>query len=150
MKSWLKGQKATKYQSQSGNLTGSPYSHCELVINELGEQRYDCISSSHRDGRLRRKTIYMEPSHWVLIPVMCDIDYAIRWFNKRKSLKYDYLALIRTIIPGFYNPEYRLFYSEACADMLELVDPASYGLKKLYRWAVDNQPLRSKPIKIVS
>ncbi|WP_350656509.1 hypothetical protein [Psychrobacter sp. S1-30-MNA-CIBAN-0213] len=116
----------------------SPYSHCELVIKNLGEQRYDCISSSHRDGGLRRKTIHMEPSHWVLIPVMCDIDYALRWFNRRQNFKYDYLALIRTVIPGFYNPERRLFCSEACADMLELVDPASYGLRKLYKWALDN------------
>lgn len=116
-------------------VDGSPYSHCELVIKDLGNQHYDCISSSHRDRGLRRKTIDMSGTHWVLIPVMCDIDYALRWFNKRQNFKYDYLALIRTIIPGFYNPERRLFCSEACADMLELVDPGSYGLRKLYWWA---------------
>ncbi|CAM4100693.1 hypothetical protein PSAR109036_09050 [Psychrobacter arenosus] len=117
-------------------VDGSRFSHCELVIEELDDGRFDCISSSHRDGGIRRKNIEMNPNHWELVPVMCDIDYALRWYNRRKSFKYDYLALIRTVIPGFYNPEYRVFCSEACADMLELVDPGSYGLRKLHHWAI--------------
>lgn len=127
-------------------VDGSPYSHCELIIKELGNNHYDCISSSHRDGGLRRKVIDMTAPHWVLIPVMCDLDYAVRWYEKRINFKYDYLALIRTIIPIVYNPERRLFCSEACADMLELVDPGSYGLKKLYRWAVDS-PVNKSAVK---
>ncbi|MGP4712923.1 MULTISPECIES: hypothetical protein [unclassified Psychrobacter] len=122
----------------------SPYSHCELIINELGNQHYDCISSSHRDGGLRRKVIDMTSGHWELVSVPCDIDYAVRWFNKRQRFKYDYLALIRTVVPGFYNPEHRVFCSEACADMLELVDPASYGLRKLYRWAKNTAALENE------
>ena len=119
-------------------IDGSPYSHCELIISDHGNKCYDCISSSYRDGGLRRKNIDMSGSHWVLIPVMCDMGYVLRWFNKRRNFKYDYLALFRPEIPGFYNPVYRLFCSEACADMLEPVDPGSYGLKKLYRWAILN------------
>ena len=119
-------------------IDGSPFSHCELVINDLGNRCYDCISSSHRDGGLRRKNIDMSGSYWILIPVMCDMGYVLRWFNKRQHFKYDYLALFRPKTPGFYNPVYRVFCSEACADMLELVDPGSYGLKKLYEWALNN------------
>lgn len=121
-------------------LDGSPFSHCELVINDLGNQCYDCISSSYRDGGIRRKNINLSESHWVLIPVMFDIGYVLRWFDKRQHFKYDYLALLRPQTPGFYNPVYRLTSSEACADMLELVDPGSYGIKKLHQWAVDNAP----------
>lgn len=116
-------------------IDSSPYSHCELIIEDLGNKHYDCISSSHRDGGLRRKVIDMTTDHWELVPVQCDLDYAVRWFNKRQGFGYDYLALIRTIVPGFYNPERLVFCSEACADMLELIDPGSYGLEKLYRWA---------------
>ncbi len=123
-------------------IDGSPYSHCELIIEDLGNKHYDCISSSHRDGGLRRKVIDMNPNHWQLVPVQCDLDYAVRWFNKRQGFGYDYLALIRTIVPGFYNPERLVFCSEACADMLELIDPGSYGLEKLYRWST--QPKRSE------
>ncbi|MGM8897557.1 MULTISPECIES: hypothetical protein [unclassified Psychrobacter] len=119
-------------------IDGSPFSHCELVINDLGNQCYDCITSSHRDGGLRRKNIDMSGSHWVLIPVMCDMGYVLRWFNKRQHFKYDYLALFRPKTPGFYNPVYRVSCAEACADMLELVDPGSYGIKKLYKWALNN------------
>ena len=116
-------------------VDGSPYSHCELVINELGNQCYDCISSSHRDGGLRRKNIDMSGSHWILVAVECDMCHVLRWFDKRQTFKYNYPGLIRTVIPGFYDPAHWLFCSEACAGMLELVDPGSYGLKKLYRWA---------------
>ena len=129
-------------------IDGSPFSHCELVINDLGNQCYDCISSSHRDGGLRRKNIDMSGrsgSHWVLIPVMCDMGHVLRWFNKRRNFKYNYLGVIRTVIPGFYEPAHFQFCSEACADMLELVDPGSYGLKKLYEWAT--QENISKDIK---
>ena len=119
-------------------IDGSPYSHCELVIEDLGNRCYDCIGSSHRDGGLRRKSIDMSRSHWVLIPVMCDMGYALRWFQKRQHFKYDYLALFRPKTPGFYNPVYRVSCAEACADMLELVDPGSYGLKKLYEWALNH------------
>lgn len=119
-------------------LDGSPYSHCELVINDLGNQCYDCISSSHRDGGIRRKNINLSGSHWVLVPVMFDRGYLERWFDKRQYFKYDYLALLRPKTPVFYNPVYRLISSEACADMLELVDSGNYGIKKLYQWAVDN------------
>ncbi|MGM8897556.1 MULTISPECIES: hypothetical protein [unclassified Psychrobacter] len=116
-------------------IDGSPFSHCELVINDLGNQCYDCISSSHRDGGLRRKNIDMSGSHWVLIPVKCDMGHVLRWFDKRQNFKYNYFGIIRTVIPNFYEPAHSLFCSEACADMLELVDPGSYGLKKLYEWA---------------
>lgn len=116
-------------------IDGSPFSHCELVINDLGDQCYDCISSSHRDGGLRRKNIDMSGSHWVLIPVMCDMGHVLRWYNKRRKFKYNYFGIIRTVIPNSYEPAHSLFCSEACADMLELVDPGSYGLKKLYEWA---------------
>ena len=119
-------------------IDGSPYSHCELVVEDLGNRCYDCIGSSHRDGGLRRKSIDMSRSHWVLIPVMCDMGYALRWFQKRQHFKYDYLALFRPKTPGFYNPVYRVSCAEACADMLELVDPGSYGLKKLYEWALNH------------
>ncbi len=119
-------------------IDGSAFSHCELVINDLGNQCYDCITSSHRDGGLRRKNIDMSGSHWVLIPVMGDMGYVLRWFNKRQHFKYDYLALFRPKTPGFYNPVYRVSCAEACADMLELVDPGSYGIKKLYEWALNN------------
>ena len=116
-------------------IDGSPFSHCELVIKDLGNQCYDCISSSYHDGGLRRKKIDMSDNHWVLIPVMCDMAHVLRWFNKRQHFKYNYLGIIRTVIPNFYEPAHFQFCSEACADMLELVDPGSYGIKKLYEWA---------------
>lgn len=134
------------YRASHGNLLdkaislidGSPFSHCELVVENLGNQCYDCIGSSHRDGGIRRKHLDMSGNHWVLIPVECDLGYALRWFNKRQHFKYDYLALFRPKTPGFYNPVYRLSCAEACADMLELVDPGSYGIKKLYEWALSH------------
>ena len=128
-------------------IDGSPFSHCELVVNELDNQCYDCISSSYHDGGLRRKTIDMSGGNWVLIPVKCDMGHVLRWFNKRQNFKYNYLGIIRTVIPGFYEPAHFQFCSEACAEMLELVDPGSYGIKKLYDWANKMNVSKKQSIK---
>jgi len=42
--------------------TGSPYSHCELVINGT------CYSSSIRDGGVRGKTMALPSDKWDAVP----------------------------------------------------------------------------------
>lgn len=116
---------------------GSKYSHAELVLKEFEDGTCLCASSSVRDGGIRYKRMALTPKHWDIVPIYGDRSCAMRWMNARKGRKYDWLGLIRTYFGWAPENQKRYFCSESVAAMLLLEDPASYGLKKLHRVALE-------------
>lgn len=114
---------------------GSKFSHAELVLMNYADGTSLCASSSVRDGGIRFKRMKLTHEHWEIIPIYGDRGYATRWMTRREGKKYDFLGLIRTYFNWAPDNQKRYFCSEAVAGMLGLEDPASYGLRKLFKTA---------------
>ena len=70
-------------------LTGSPYSHCELVLPH-GDGQYDCCSSSIRDGGVRVKGMPLPSEKWDLIPVDVSPEQVYAALVATIGAKYDW------------------------------------------------------------
>lgn len=92
--------------------TRSEYSHCEIEVNGL------CFSSSPRDGGVRGKRINLESGHWDVIDIMGDEFTALAWFHEHDGAGYDWVGLVRAVIPFFPHSSTRWFCSEACGAAL--------------------------------
>lgn len=102
--------------------TGSPYSHCELVINGT------CYSSSIRDGGVRGKCMALPAGSWDVIPIpWADADSVTQWFADHDRDRYGWLDLILCQILGMRRDGRGAFCSEACAAALALPDPTRFS-----------------------
>ena len=101
--------------------TGSPYSHCELVINGL------CHSSSARDGGVRAKRIDLTSGRWdvVNLPNFTPLQesLAFLWFDAHLGDGYDWVGLFGVALPWRNEDPSRWFCSEAVASALGLHTP---------------------------
>lgn len=95
-------------------FTGSPYSHCELVIGGV------CWSASARDGGVRGKVIDLASGHWDLFEIHGDEDLALEWFLAHDGARYDWAGVFRFALPFLPASRSRWFCSEACAAALLL------------------------------
>jgi hypothetical protein len=95
-------------------VTRSEYSHCEIVIDGV------CWSASPRDGGIRRTSINLQTGHWDVIDIQGDESATEFWFLCREGAGYDWIGLIRTVIPFFPHSESKWFCSEACGAALGL------------------------------
>lgn len=92
-------------------FTGSPYSHCELVINGV------CWSASARDGGVRGKVIDLHSGKWDVV----ELDEAFRasdaiaWFQSHAGEAYDWAGVMRFALPFLPQRSKQWFCSEACA-----------------------------------
>lgn len=88
-------------------------SHCEIAIH-VGGDKYDCYSSSYRDGGVRVKTMELDPQKWDLIPLN-GLSYGdVRWyFHQTQGADYDLLGALGCVI-GLRQHEDRYFCSEWC------------------------------------
>jgi hypothetical protein len=102
-------------------VTRSPYSHCEIVIDGV------CWSSSIRDGGVRAKRIDLDSGHWHVIPLHTDPARALAWFKSHMGQGYDWLGVLRFIVPFIPQRAGRWFCSEACAAALGLPCPSHYS-----------------------
>lgn len=93
-------------------VTRSEYSHCEIVIDGV------CWSSSPRDGGVRRTQINLQSGHWDVIDIQGNEASAELWFKSREGAGYDWIGLIRTVIPYFPHSKTKWFCSEACGAAL--------------------------------
>jgi hypothetical protein len=103
-------------------VTRSPYSHVEVAITPLPNGRWLCGSSSVRDGGVRLKAITLSQDNWDLCFVGGDA-YAVRaWFEARAGERYDWLGVLRFVLPFVGQSSRRWFCSEACLAALGLVE----------------------------
>lgn len=95
--------------------TGSPYSHCELVINGT------CYSSTIRDGGVRGKVMALPADRWDLVDLpWADADAVLDWFARHENDKYGFTDLLTSQLLGMQRDGRGVFCSEACAKALGL------------------------------
>jgi hypothetical protein len=110
--------------------TLSNYSHAELVIDGV------CWSSSARDKGVRDTRINLNSGHWDVFDVVlgCDEAQALKWFQEHKGLKYDWLGIIRFVLPFVKQKDNQWFCSEAVAAALGEANPYKLSPKKLLKF----------------
>lgn len=108
--------------------TKSPYSHCEVILEEhpvqLGSTSpVRCASSSWPDGGIRIKLIHLKPEHWDIVSVPnSDVTLASQWFYQRRGDKYDPLSLLGLVVRPVGHDTKRWNCVEACASSLGFFD----------------------------
>lgn len=123
-------------------VTGSIYSHCELVFGDpLPSGRSLCASSSPRDGGVRFNHINLASGRWDVFPLTrfdrnAEI-HAYNWFIQHQGEPYDHLGLGYFILPiRALNRPGRHFCSEAGAAALRLHKPYKFSPQRLLDVAV--------------
>ena len=99
-----------------------PYSHCEILIENVHDDVYKCYSSSAMDGGVREKIMPIRTDSWDIFEYDSDPSIAIQWFAHNKGKKYDYLGLLGFLIRPIPGDKSRLFCSAACAAMIGIKD----------------------------
>ena len=119
--------------------TRSPYSHCELVIDDGDELLW--ISSSPRDGKVRiLQNPSMNPNNWdyITIPntVFADNQLIVKLVSPQLGKKYDWLGIFFTqFLPLNIQDPNKWFCSEI----------VTYLLKKSILSTIKNKPAWYNP-----
>lgn len=106
--------------------TNSPYSHCELLFPDG-----IMFSSDAWSGGVRWNTNY-DLSNWDIVRVdltKAEIDVLIRWCKTKETSDYDWLGVIRFVIPFTNQDPDKWFCSELCAAGLKAVAKLPSKLK---------------------
>ena len=110
--------------------TGSPYSHCELVVDGW------CYSSSVMDQGVRRKKvgagadeISLDPDKWDLVPLpWVRAEDVLEYFRTTDHHRYGWPSLIASqVFNRGVSVDGVQFCSEWCAAAMGLPAPASFG-----------------------
>ena len=106
--------------------TGSPYSHCELVLNGT------CYSSSIRDGGVRGNTMALPAHSWDIIDLpWADPQMVQGWFDRHAADRYGWIDLVLCQLLGMRRDGRGVFCSEACAAALNLPNPTRFSPQTL-------------------
>lgn len=101
-------------------VTGSEYSHCEIIINGTA------MSASARDGGVRFKEIAVTHEKWDIAPLLCDEQAVWGWFAAHSGCGYDWAGVLRFVLPFLPQRANQYFCSEACAAALGLPRPSDW------------------------
>lgn len=93
-------------------FTRGKFSHCEIAIHLHGD-KYQCYSSSYRDGGVRTKTMQLDPTKWQLIPIHVSDTQIKRYFGATRGSGYDLLGALG-VVAGFREHKSKYFCSEWC------------------------------------
>ena len=127
--------RSTPYDKLVQWWTKSPYSHAELILEDLGGGFYLSGSASFRDSGVREKVIYFRPDRWDILEIeVKDEAFSKAWFRTNYGAKYDLWGQLGVIGPVKDNPK-KYWCSEAIAAALQLVDPNKYAPSHLYSYA---------------
>ena len=116
--------------------TWSKYSHAELVIDGI------CYSSSVRDGGVRKKAINLDSGHWDVVeidPNRVNMQYAMQFFNQHEGAEYDWMNIVRFIIPFVKQEENKFVCFEFVSRMLNHSGSYRIDADDLYDWALWNR-----------
>jgi len=100
-----------------------PYSHCELLLESMGNGRYLCASSSFMDGGVRLKVIELHPDRWDIVTISAAAQSAREWFYAHQGEGYDVLGLLGFVWRRTADDRGRWFCSEALAASMGYADP---------------------------
>jgi hypothetical protein len=101
-------------------VTGSIYSHCEILFSD-GES----ASSSFSDKGVRFKKIEYDPKNWDYIELPAELfeEKARKWFEEHKGDKYDLLGNVQFLFSVIPEDKKKWFCSEAVGKALGLPSP---------------------------
>ena len=110
--------------------TGSPYSHCELVVYGL------CYSSSAMDGGVRCKQIDLDPDKWDIIDLpWADGAQIVECFRDTDHHRYGWLGLVTSQLLNLNRATSGAqFCSQWCGAALGLPAPSSLNPHTLGEW----------------
>lgn len=115
--------------------TWSKYSHAEIVIDGV------CYSSSSRDGGIRKKEIDLYSGRWDIVYLNIPKQKArqvLEWFNQHDGDKYDYLGIVRFVLPFIPHSKNKRFCFEAIGESLGFAGSHKLTANDLYEWALKN------------
>lgn len=134
---FFKAEMGTWADKLISRVDGCQYSHVELVVKRQDGDRmyYRCYSSHMADGGVRVKNLNLTEERWDLIPVpeKFDLAYALEFFQHNAQGKYDWMGLFSTILNWWPHGKKRWFCSELVSAMMQLPNPQTMGIKKLYQ-----------------
>lgn len=94
-------------------FTRGKYSHCEIAI-ALPNGRFECYSSSYRDGGVRVKTMELPTQKWELLLLDGLSESEVwRYFKVTKGKHYDLFGALGCVIGIRHHPN-KFFCSEWC------------------------------------
>lgn len=113
--------------------TRGEYSHCEIAVR-LPDGKFDCYTSSHRDGGVRCKRMELPSDKWDLIELpKPNLTYGrvMKLWRETKGKKYD-LSGVLAVKSVFRRLKIRQspnkwFCSEWCADVIGFGEPSKYS-----------------------
>lgn len=105
-------------------------SHCEVAADWAGLQ-HECWSASFLDKGVRHKSLRLDPAKWRVYEVPHDPDQARVWFAAYEGCWYDVLGLLGFVIRPIKGWLRAFFCSEACAEMLGLIEAWRYTPRTL-------------------
>ncbi|WP_244322649.1 MULTISPECIES: hypothetical protein [Pseudomonas] len=116
--------------------TRSPYSHCELILED---GRF--ASSSPRDGGVRAKLIEPDPAVWDFLPLPWVREEMVEeLLQAEHGSGYDWIGILGSqILPVGIQSQSRWFCSEFCAQAIGLEQPQRYSPGSLFEtmsWAL--------------
>jgi hypothetical protein len=100
-----------------------------------------CYSSSFRDGGVRSKYIDLASGRWDVLPVKGGVVNALWWYEQHKGQGYDWLNILRFILPFIPQRKTKWVCFEAIGSMLGLAGCHKLTANDLYAWALDNPPI---------
>ncbi|WP_432481705.1 enoyl-CoA hydratase [Moraxella sp. ZY200743] len=93
-------------------FTKGRYSHCEIAI-ALPNGRYECYTSSYRDGGVRCKEMVLPIDKWDLIPLSITHERVKDYFKHTQGAGYDLWGALG-VVALFSQSKERYFCSEWC------------------------------------
>ena len=113
-------------------VTNSQFSHVEIALGET-TSHYNTWSSSNREIGVRETWIFKNRTIWTEVDIDEDPAPVLRWFEKHKGEKYDWIGLIGTRIHlKYFRSNNKWFCSEAIADALDIENSWKMTPEKLY------------------
>lgn len=122
--------------------TRSPYSHVEMLLHDRHPTHsgwFGGLSSSIRDGGVRRKTITITPGHWHFVDLpWADAEAAWQFAFQQIGARYDLPGILGSQIVALrrQSPD-RWFCSELCAAALGMGQPETLSPGGLYARVAD-------------
>lgn len=113
-------------------VTRSRYSHVEMVFADQADGACYCFSADSRHAKATRfQWMPLPKDHWDVVSIPCtDAQFGVMWAFARdeKNTPYDWLGVLRFVLPCFKQHPEAWFCSEVCATALQRADVMAQDL----------------------